>query len=80
MKQLILLLGPVVVSTCFLIGCPSHAETPNAVQHDAEAIANKVGEKVEKVGEKTQEAADKAQDKVQDKAEEVKAEEKKKDP
>ena len=72
MKQLILLLGPVVVSTCFLIGCPSHAETPNAVQHDAEAVANKIGDKVEKVGDKTQEAAEKVQDKVEEKKEEIK--------
>lgn len=70
MKQVILLLGPVVVSTCFLLGCPSHAETPNAVKHDAEEVAHKVGEGVEKAGEKTKEAGEKIEDKVEEKKKE----------
>jgi hypothetical protein len=66
-KQLILLLGPVVVSTSFLLGCPSHAETPNAVKHDAEAAGHKVGEGIEKAGEKTKEAGEKVEDKMEKK-------------
>lgn len=72
MKQLILILGPVVVSTCFVLGCSSHAETPKAVQHDAAEVADKVGEKVEKAGEKTEEAGEKIKDKVEEKKEEMK--------
>ena len=72
MKQLILLLGPIVVSTSFLIACSSHAETPKAVQHDGAEVADKVGEKVEKAGEKMQEAGEKVQDKVEEKKQEIK--------
>ena len=67
MKQLILLLGPVVVSTSFLLGCPSHAETPKAVQHDVEEVGHKVGEGIEKAGEKTKEAGEKIEDKIEEK-------------
>lgn len=70
MKQLILLLGPVVVSTSFLLGCPSHAETPNAVKHDAEEVGHKIGEGVEKAGEKTKEAGEKVQEKIEEKKKE----------
>ncbi len=72
MKQAILFLAPAVVSACFVLGCSSHAETPNAVQHDAEAAADKVGEKVEKAGDKIEEAGDKVQQKVEEKKEEIK--------
>lgn len=72
MKQIILLLGPVVVSTCFLLGCSSHAETPKAIQHDADEVAHKLGEGVEKAGEKTQEAGEKVQDKIEEKKDDAK--------
>jgi predicted RNase H-like HicB family nuclease len=69
-RQLILLLGPIVVSTSFLLGCPSHAETPKAVQHDAEEVGHKVGEGIEKAGEKTKEAGEKVQEKIEEKKKE----------
>lgn len=72
MKQAIFVLAPAIVSASFMMGCSSHAETPNAVQHDAEAAADKVGEKVEKAGDKVQEAGEKVQDKVEEKKEEMK--------
>lgn len=67
MKQIILLLGPIVVSTSFLLGCPSHAETPNAVKHDVEEVGHKVGEGIEKAGEKTKEAGEKVEEKMEKK-------------
>lgn len=72
MKQAILFLAPAVVSACFVLGCSSHAETPKAVQNDAEAAADKVGQKVEKAGDKIEEAGEKVQEKVEEKKEEVK--------
>lgn len=72
MKQLILLLGPIVASVFFVIGCSSRAETPNAVKHDAEAAADKVGDTMEKAGEKTKEGGEKIQEKVEEKKEEIK--------
>jgi hypothetical protein len=71
-KQLILLLGPIVASSCFMIACSSRAETPNAVKHDAEAAADKVGDTVEKAGEKIKEGGEKVQEKVEEKKEEIK--------
>ena len=72
MKQAIFVLAPAIVSACFVMGCSSHAETPNAVQHDAEAASDKVGEKVEKAGDKVEEAGETVKDKVEEKKEEMK--------
>lgn len=72
MKQLILILAPVVASACLVMGCSSHAETPKAVQHDAAEVTEKVGEKVEKAGDKMEEAGEKVKDKAEEKKEEIK--------
>ena len=67
MKQIILVLGLAGFSTLFVLGCPSHAETPNAIKNDSEDVVHKVGEGLEKAGEKTKEAGEKVQDKIEEK-------------